>query len=494
VRRDSHTSTSWTFALQLAQTDVSRLGEGQLERQDARRGVSATAHRREADIATSYVGALQSDSELARRAYQHLVQSHRDQGLELQGRLLCNVLRPRFISADRVDELRRVSRILARLLERAGEHLLSSDSLLDLVDASEQERQIWAVDPGYPGLTVTSRLDSFMVGDRPKFVEYNAESPASIGFCDCLTEVFEASPGMRAWTERGRLQRFYARRALLDSLLWAYRERGQTGTPVIAIIDWDDVLTKRDFELCAEYFREHGIRTVITDPRRLAYRDGQVFCGDERITLVYRRVLLHELLARSDEAEPLLRAYREGAVCMVNNPRSKLLHKKAVFALLSDAKLGLDLSLEEQIVIDSTVPWTRLVAEGPTTYDGRSVDLIELLRVNQDRFALKPVDDYGGRGVALGWDTEPAKWQRDLEDALQKHYVVQERVEVPSEEFPAWRDDALEIIPLLVDTDPLLFRGEMGGILTRISGDPLLNVSAGTGSTTPTFAALGEET
>jgi hypothetical protein len=476
----------------VAHTDISVLGDGQLERQDARRGASATANSGEADVAASYIGALSADPALARRSHLHLVQAHREQGLELQGRLLCNVLRPRFISMDRTEELRRVSRILAGLLERVGEHLLASDARLDLVAASEQEREIWAVDPGYPGVTVTSRLDSFMVDNHPMFVEYNAESPASIGFCDCLTEVFTRSPGMEAWAGMGRLERFHVRRALLDSLLWAYRIRGGTGTPVIAIVDWDDVLTKRDFELCAEYFRENGIRTVITDPRRLTYQAGRVWCGDEQVTLVYRRVLLHELLERAAEAEPLLRAYREGAVCMVNSPRSKLLHKKAVFALLSDQTLGLQMTREEQLVVDSTIPWTRFVVEGSTDYRGRSVDLLELLHTDQDQFALKPVDDYGGRGVALGWDTEAAQWQREIENALERHYIVQERVEVPSEEFPAWNAEGLDVLSLLVDTDPLLFRGELGGILTRISGDPLLNVTAGTGSTTPTFMVSQE--
>jgi hypothetical protein len=464
-----------------------------LQRQDEGRGASATAPSKESEVATSYISALRTDAALALRSHDHLIRAHREQNLEIQGRLLCNVLRPRFLSMERTEELRRVSRILACLLERAGEYLLSSDARLDLVDASEQEREIWATDPGYPGLTVTSRLDSFMVGNQPKFVEYNAESPASIGFCDCLTEVFEQSPSMTAWTGTHHLERFHVRRALLESLLWAYRERGGIGTPTMAIVDWEDVLTKRDFELCAEYFRESGIQTVITDPRQLTYRGGRVWCGEEQVTLVYRRVLLHELLARADEAEPLLRAYREGAVCMVNNPRSKLLHKKAVFALLSDQTLGLEVTSEEQLVVDSTVPWTRLVVEGPTNYNGQSVDLVDLLRSNQDRFALKPVDDYGGRGVTLGWDTEPAQWQLEIENAVNRHYVVQERVEVPSEEFPAWRDETLAVFPLLVDTDPLLFRGELGGVLTRISGDPLLNVSAGTGSTTPTFMVSEEE-
>ena len=178
---------------------------------------------------------------------------------------------------------------------------------------------------------------------------------------------------------------------------------------------------------------------------------------------------------------------------MVNSPRSKLLHKKAVLALLSDQALDLDVTREEQMVVDATVPWTRLVVDETTTYEGRRVNLVELLRANQDRFALKPVDDYGGRGVVLGWDTDPEQWQREIGNALESHYVVQERVEVPSEEFPAWKEDALALVPLLVDTDPLLFRGELGGVLTRISGDPLLNVTAGTGSTTPTFMVSEEE-
>jgi hypothetical protein len=465
-----------------------------VERHDFRRGGTATAHHREADIIASYVRGMHADPGLARSTHEHMVQAHRERGLEIQGRLLCNVLRPRFLSSNRAKELRRVSEILALLLERAGKYLLSSDALLDLVDASEHEREVWAIDPGYEGLTITSRLDSFMVNDEPKFVEYNAESPASIGFCDSLSEVFEASPGMQAWSGGGRVERFHARRALLDALLWAYYEWGGKGLPVVAIVDWDDVLTKRDFELYAEYFRDHGVRTVITDPRHLTYTGGGVSCGEERITLVYRRVLLHELLERRDEADALFQAYADGAVCIVNSPRSKLLHKKAVFALLSDEQLGLDLTAQERTVVDSTIPWTRMLVEGTTGYDGRTVDLVRHLRSNQDRFVLKPVDDYGGRGVILGWDVSASEWEREIESALRKHYVVQERVEVPSEEFPAWQDDALALVPLMVDTDPLLFRAEVGGILTRISGDPLLNVSAGTGSATPTFVVAGEET
>jgi hypothetical protein len=42
--------------------------------------------------------------------------------------------------------------------------------------------------------------------------------------------------------------------------------------------------------------------------------------------------------------------------------------------------------------------------------------------------------------------------------------------------------------PRYVDLDPYLFRGELGGILTRLSATSLCNVTAGGGSV-PTFVA-----
>jgi uncharacterized circularly permuted ATP-grasp superfamily protein len=252
------------------------------------------------------------------------------------------------------------------------------------------------------------------------------------------------------------------------------------------------VITRRDFELCADYFRANGVPVEIADPRRFEYRDGRLWLGDRPIDLLYRRVLLHELLEKADEAHAVLQAYRDGAVCIVNSPRSKLLHKKAVFALLADGTLDLDMTEEESALVEQCLPWTRLVRDGRTTFGGESVDLLPFLLERRERIALKPVDDYGGRGVVLGWETTPDDWERAVEGAVGQPYVVQERVPMPQGEFPMWRDGGLRFEMLLVDSDPLLFRCEMQAVLTRMSSSTLLNVSAGTGSAAPTFVVPEE--
>jgi hypothetical protein len=364
--------------------------------------------------------------------------------------------------------------------------------MLDRVGASDAEREIWSIDPGYGGLTLTSRLDSFISGGRIRFIEYNAESPAAIGFSDCLTEVFEDLPAMIAWG-RAPKQAADGRARLLDVLIDAYRDWGGNGTPAVAIVDWMDVITRRDFELCAELFSERGVTTVICDPRGLTRdRGGRVTYRGERIDLIYRRVLLDELLGKADEAQALLSAYREGAVCMVNSPRSKLLHKKTVFAMLSEGTLGIHVSDEEQATIDRTVPWTRSVAPGQTSYRGEMVELMTLLRARKDRFVMKPADDYGGRGIVLGWESSEKEWEYSLETGPEVGLVVQERTEIPEEDFPVWEDGRPALSRMMLDADPFLFKGRMGGILTRLSGSSVLNVTAGTGSSTPTFVVREE--
>jgi uncharacterized circularly permuted ATP-grasp superfamily protein len=101
---------------------------------------------------------------------------------------------------------------------------------------------------------------------------------------------------------------------------------------------------------------------------------------------------------------------------------------------------------------------------------------------------LKPNDDYGGRGITLGWKVDGAAWERAVQEALAEPYIVQEQVAIPMEPYPSWVDGHLEIYDRQYDTAPFVTNSlYMEGLLTRLSTDPLLNVTAGGGSTVPTF-------
>jgi uncharacterized circularly permuted ATP-grasp superfamily protein len=205
---------------------------------------------------------------------------------------------------------------------------------------------------------------------------------------------------------------------------------------------------------------------------------------------VYRRVLLSELLARPSAAKALLEAYVAGDVTVVNSLRAKLLHKKMSLALLSDDRYSPLYTPAQRRAIRNHVPWTRKVREGHTTYGAKNVDLVEFVLRQKDRLVLKPNDEYGGKGVILGWTVERHEWEQTLLTALTASYVVQEKVPVPREPFPVLLD-RMHFLDLAVDCDPYLFWGKVGGQLTRLSSSALLNVTAGAGSVVPTYVVEG---
>jgi len=410
-----------------------------------------------------------------------------DLHLTFGDRLMCTSLRPQLIGRQEYGHIQRICASLALVGNRLEDILLARPDLLAVLDLDEQERRLVEIDPGFSHPAAATRLDSFVTADSWQFVEYNAESPAGMGYIDLLSELFLELPIMREFERATPVQPIPTRASMLQALLRAFREWGGTGNPTIAIVDWGGLPTAAEFEIFRRFFTEHGHRTLIVDPHDLEFRDERLWAEGQPIDIVYRRVLTHELLARPDAAEALVQAYEARVVCVVNAFRCKLLHKKAIFAVLSDDANTNLFSVAEQEIIQRHIPWTRKVLDGHTTCNGHRIDLCHHILANRERLVLKPNDEYGGKGVVLGWEASAADWEAALQTALTASYVVQERVPTTQHTYPIWEDGSLRMVDLIVDLDPYVFAGQVHGMLTRVSSSSLLNVTAGTASTIPTF-------
>jgi hypothetical protein len=220
----------------------------------------------------------------------------------------------------------------------------------------------------------------------------------------------------------------------------------------------------------------------------MEYRNGKLYSGDFHVTLIYKRVLIDELIDQCGLESDVVRAVRERAVCMVNPFRCKLLHKKASLAVVGDERNSHLFTGEERGAVNTHVPWTRVVEDRSTEFDGKKIDLLKWTEDNREQLVLKPNDDYGGRGIVLGWTVAPEKWSGAIRDALNSPYIVQRRVTIPEEPYPSFIDGKLDIHDRSLDTAPYVSNGRfIEGCLTRISTDELLNVTAGGGSNVPTL-------
>jgi uncharacterized circularly permuted ATP-grasp superfamily protein len=317
------------------------------------------------------------------------------------------------------------------------------------------------------------------------FIELNAESPA--GLCEqtgAEATLFQLPP-VAAWLAETPRMESDVPGALLRTLVQAHRSAGGAGAPQVAIVDWPGVDTAAEQVWLRDRFAGAGVPTVLLDPGDLRCQGGRLHGPAGAIDVVYRRVIGRELLARVGDDHPLLRAAREGAACVVNPFRSAIANRKAVFAVLSDPAFAGLFSDYERTAIKRHLPWTRLLAPS----DEPELSLEDLRRRQAD-LVIKPNDDYGGKGVVLGWTATQEQWQAAIARGRAEGGVVQQRVACRRLGFVGFDSEPtspgfgrLVTRELEFDCDPFLMSGRVEGAMVRVSPGGLANVSAGGGVT-----------
>ena len=429
--------------------------------------------------------------EMAQWVDGHMRQRLKEETLYFGSRPLCVVLRPHFYTEKNWQFVKSGLERLLKAFARLHDVLLETPELRKQLLLEDYEEAMLSVDKrGVPPWT-SSRLDTFFVQDEGilKVVEYNAETPAGIGYGDVLCDVFAELEITKRFHKKYNIHQIRSLHNLTDALIAGYRAwGGKEEKPQIGILDWREVPTLNEHEITRIHFERNGYRAVLADPRNVDYRNGALYAGDFRIDMVYKRVLFSELRKTLGLNSAVMRAMRDGNVYVTNSVSAKMLAKKASLALLSDERNMHLFTPDQRKAVDDFIPWTRIVEERKTLYYGETIDLVDFVAQNRERFTLKPNDDYGGSGVVLGWESSSDGWKSKLEYALETPHVVQERVRVVERDFPMWFNGAVDISPRFVDADPYIFGGTtVDGVLTRLSPQALLNVTAGGGSVVPTW-------
>lgn len=317
--------------------------------------------------------------------------------------------------------------------ERVTEVFLQNPALRRVFGYGPLQEEVILQDPGYGPAVPLGRMDLFFVGGRPRILEFNTDGTAGWHYAAALdalyregTAGFPCEPSLPA--------------RLLETLLrcWHAWSRGERDVPRAALVDFREVGTRAEQEALAAFFTSRGLPTTVADPRDLRFEDGRLRGPSGPLDLVYRRLVSEEAFARPGDCSALLEAYREGAVCLVGSFRSDPAWSKTFLALLSDPDLHPLWGGPPSTAAAEAVPWTRIVREGATLFEGRREDLRRLLLENRPRFLLKPSRSLEGRGVVAGPYTKGAPWREAVERALETPgaFVVQEFLRPGSAAFP----------------------------------------------------------
>ena len=388
------------------------------------------------------------------------------------GRLVCPVLRPHLVTRRQYDGMAKAAEALYQAIDRVRQMALANPAVMSRIELLPAEKMLASVDPGYPYFAVTSLLDSQLTNGTLRFVSCNSSVPASVVYSDALSEIFWDSQPVKELRKRYKLSKMSGMKRLLHALLAAYKVTGKKKFPRIAIVEFRPPFKNSPSNenlLLAEYLRRAGYPSEVLTPEQLEYRNGVLSRGDFGIEIVYRCVSAQELLVRFDLNHPLVRAYRDGAICMVNSFRADLAQKKALFGLLTDETLTGSFPAAEKKAIRDHIPWTRLVKPSKTTYEGKSVDLHDFILKNRENLVLKPNDASSDLHTYRGAELDDSGWERALRSAARHPYVVQDRVEPSRAVFPVSQFGRLEMRQMDIDVQPHIFLGKVEGCSTGVS-------------------------
>ena len=413
-----------------------------------------------------------------------------DRKVTFGDRAMAHSLRPTFLTEATYNAVQdTVYLIRQAVLRIAAAFFNDVHTLKEGLGLEDWEIELAAIPTNVIRLSALSRMDSFMTKDSFKFVEINAESPAGIAYIHELGRIYRALPLFEAFEKTHPVRFVSPMEHTVASILRTYHEEfdGREEHPAFAIVDHLDVPTIHEFNLLKAYFERMGYPCEVIDPRALECRDGWVYANGRKIDILYRRLLMNEFYAIKDDCPAFLEGYLAQKTCYLNTFRTKLVHKKALFSFLTDERYTALLSREQQEAVRQHIPWTRMLREQTTTFRGLKIDLIDFVRSNRKYFVIKPNDEYGGKGVTLGFAATQAEWEEAIAASYHAAYVVQEVVDIHREPFlMKTADGSWDLVPTIIDLDPYLNGPLMGGCLTRTSAGNLANVTAG-GGTLPMF-------
>jgi hypothetical protein len=405
-----------------------------------------------------------------------------DHDVVFAGHTIPFVLMPHFVSPGQLRRVKRAVGCLSAVLDRFCDAYAEDERLRDELAVPPAEDALIRLDPGFSHPLRICRLDAFLQGYDVKFLEFNADSPAGIGYTDVLYEGLRRA--IRLARVEAEFDTAYAPMLpmLVETLRDAYAELRSRRPelperPRLALVDLPGSPSVPEFRIICEAAARESLDALWGSTEDVAYDGSQLRVGSEPVHIVYRRVLIDDL-----EEGDLTAAARDGRVCLVNPPRARVANNKKLFALLDDPRFAHLVEPREAEVIAATIPWTRVLRPGRAHYGDWVVDLLEFVADNRPRLVLKPASEYGGHGVALGVETEQGEWERLIaEHAESGDYVVQEYVPVPEEMFPAIEDGHVQMRLKRFNINPFGIGGRYAGMITRISDRAVINVSAGGG-------------
>ena len=316
-----------------------------------------------------------------------------------------------------------------------------------------------------------ARFDIFFHEDTGEFYfcEINTDGTSAMNEDRILGELLIHNPAHQEIIRNYKLEQFELFDSWVDTFITQYMSwEGHVEKPNIAIVDFLDRGTIREFQEFARHFQRAGYTCEICDIRELRLENGKLFSRQGHIIdAIYRRAVTSDIMAAKNDVRPFLDAVCARGVFIAGSFCTQVIHNKWLFHVLHCDRTRQIMTDEENSFIAAHIPKTWAFGK-----DG--IALSDVTR-NKDKWILKPMDSYASNGVFAGVEFTEDQWEEKAAGVYDSDYIAQTycpQYHTKNIDF-AWGDgiwhDYINMAGLYV------YGGRLAGIYSRLAeGDGII--------------------
>lgn len=382
------------------------------------------------------------------------------------GRCVRTLYMPKMFTREDIENFRGIITTLYGIFDKVINRYLTDEAYRALFHFDKRLEELICLEAQYPAKIPVARIDIFYHEDTGdfKFCEFNTDGTSAMNEDRELNQALRLTKGYEQLEKEYEITTFELFDTLVKELLEVYRTtRAPKEHPNVAIVDFMDCATENEFQIIAQHFEKAGCSVRICEIRDLVF-DGKVLCTRDgwSMDMVYRRAVTCDIMAHYDEVRPFLDAVRAGAVCVMGDFRTQIVHNKIFYQIVQTEETFSFLDEEERQFVREHFPYTERLEE----------DLVPIETVLEDRekWILKPEDSYGSKGVYAGVEYNQEEWDRIVPQQYGKLYIAQEFcTPYRSVNMDLMKDEEAAVREYSNITGMYVYNGTFYGIYSRIA-------------------------
>ena len=421
------------------------------------------------DINDEYINIIKKDPRAYHEDYKVTMDKVANSSAQYKGKPVPFLYHPMFFTEKDVKDIEKIGDMMISITNKVTKRYIDHPEYRKRFGYSKELEDLILIENGYDINVPMGRFDIFYKDiDNFKFCELNTDGSSAMNEDNTIAKILLETKSLKTMGEKHDLSYFELIDKWVDDSLEIFKKWDKDiDKPNVAIVDFKESGTPKEFELFQESYTRKGCNAIIADPRDLKYKDGNLYFEDFKIDLVYRRIVTFELIESIDKIPDFIQAYKDQAFCCIGSIQSQIIHNKIIFKILHDEDTLEFLSQEEREYVKNHIPYTGEFREDRSVY--------EKVLNNKEKYIMKPLDLNASRGVYTGRDLSQDEWKVKLDESWNKDYIYQEFVDPYNREFVVFEDDEVKIEEFGSIVGIFMYKEKFAGMYTRIGKENIIS-------------------